>query len=87
MIVCVQSFVPSFVRSLFSFFLRELSGLFTLTFINYSCNVAGRRRSNEEGGSVSVAVVGQKCTESLCSPSPFGSLALSLTPSFAANYI
>ena len=63
-------------------FLRELSGLFTPTFINYSCGVAGRRRSNEEGGergSVAVGIVGQNCMESL-SCSSFVSFTLSFLP-------
>ena len=78
-------FNRSFPRLLFP---RELSGLFTPTFINYSCGVAGRRRSNEEGGergSVAVGIVGQKGMESLACSS-FVSFTLSFLPPASCQF-
>ena len=47
MIGRVETSSVPFLFFLSYFFVSELSGLFTLTFINYSCDVAGRRRAIE----------------------------------------
>ena len=47
MIGRVETSSVPFLFFLSYFFVSELSGLFTLTFINYSCDVAGRRRTIE----------------------------------------